>query len=162
MLSNEPPAYPGGPAASPPAADAGGPSTVAGWRRLFIRRSAWEAWARAGVLLGIAQRPDLRRSPLTRSASLDVADHMRLAASGAVFAKLIELHDDAFQALLPSGRVPEAPRIAGHRAPEQVRRDAAQEAPPTVPAGAPVNDVAPRAGDLPGTQAVALPPVRAP
>ena len=38
-------------------------------------------------------------------------------------------HDEASQAHLPWGRVQEAPRSAGHRAPEQVCRDAAQEAP---------------------------------
>ena len=106
---------------------------------------------------------------------MGVAYHIGLAARDAAYVTLMRerhegaaqaRHDEASQAHLPWGRVPEAPRSAGHRAPEQVRRDAAPAAPPTVPAGAPANDVAPPAaaqadsgGGLPGTQAVALPPV---
>ena len=67
-------------------------------------------------------------------------------------------HGEVVEQHGPSGRVPEAPHIAGHRAPEQAHPSAAQ-APPPVPVGAPVDDV--MAG-LPGTRAEALPRARAP
>ena len=173
MLPNEPPAYGGGPAAGPPAADAGGPP-VARWRRLITRRLAWEAWARAGVFLAITLRLDLRYvTALVRGVCVGVAYNLGLAARDSALVMLMkELHyetrrDEVLQQWPPSGREPEAPRSSGHWVPERVRRDAAQAAPPPVPVGAHANDdVAPQAaaqesgGGLPGTQAAALPPVR--
>jgi len=133
------------PPAQGAAADAAAGRRLAA-RRLVIWQGVWEAWARASVRLGIARRPCLR----TREDCQEVADHMCQAASDvALFARLLrQLAENA--ELLPSGRVPEAPH-AGHRAPEQGH-------PAVPPVGAPVVDVTPRAGDLPGTQAVARAP----
>ena len=132
------------PPAQGAAADAAAGRRLAA-RRLVIWQGVWEAWVRASVRLGIAHRPCLR----TREDCQEVADHMCQAASDvALFARLLrQLAENA--ELLPSGRVPEAPH-AGHRAPEQGH-------PAVPPVGAPVVDVTPRAGDLPGTQAVARP-----
>jgi len=146
MMSSEEPMMPDDePPARGAAADAAAGRRLAA-RRLVIWQGVWEAWARASVRLGIAHRPCLR----TREDCQEVANHMRQAASDvALFARLLRrLAENA--ELLPSGRVPEAPH-AGHRAPEQGH-------PAVPPVGAPVVDVTPRAGDLPGTQAVARAP----
>ena len=62
-----------------------------------MRRLAWEAWARAGVFLGITLRPDLRdAAALVREFCVGVAYNLGLAARDSAFAMLMrELHDDA-------------------------------------------------------------------
>ena len=122
-------------APGPPAADAGESEADARRRRAW--ECAWEAWARAGVVL---QGP----SWLTEAACLDMAEHMATIAR--LLGEVVEQHG-------PAGRVPEAPHIAGP--PEQLH-PAAVQAPPPAPVGAPVDDVM---ADLPGTRAK---PARAP
>ena len=90
------------------------------WRRLVLRDRAWQAWARAGVHLAVAQRPRLRRSPLPWLFCVVIGDDLRqtwpgttreLVAELAVLAELMELHT------APYAAVPyvAAPDVAGHR-----------------------------------------------
>ena len=143
MLSNEPPEDGGRAAAGPPpaaAAAGAGWSPIARWRRLVFRRRAWWACVEAWIIPALA--PSLPRPQQPSSHS-----HMCLQ----------DLHSYALRAPRP------APRVAGHQAPGQGRRDAARRRPPPAPAGAPVTDLTtPRAAAHagPGAQAVPPPPVR--
>ena len=116
------------------------------WRRLALRGDAWQAWASAGVHLAVAQRRHLRHKPLPWPFCVAIGDDLLQTWPGtmrepvaklAVLAELMELHTAPYAAV-PHEAVPD---VAGHR-PTAV--DAAREAAPTVPVGAPGDGVAPR------------------
>ena len=89
------------------------------WERLPRRSRAWEAWARAGVLVWVAQRPHLRRLPLPWPGCQGVGDYVSLQPGAprvpsAVLVELMELrrHLGNAAAFVQSDRVSAALRVA--------------------------------------------------
>ena len=115
---------------------------LAKWEKLLRGKRAWEAWARSGALLWLAQRPRLRGWPLPWPGCQGVADYVLqphsqrpgVTVASVPSAMLLELmllrRQLGSAAFVQSDKVTAAQRIAVPRpgAMARVRRDAAREA----------------------------------